>query len=425
MKLAVIGAGSTYTPEIMEGLIEHKHTLPVDELVLYDIDERKLRIVGGLIQRMAQYALPGLAVRLSMDLDDTLSKASFVIAQIRVGKLSARHLDESIPLSYGLIGQETTGIGGFFKGLRTIPPLLEIARRMEKLCPNAWLVNFSNPSGMVAEALQRYSSAQVVGLCNIPINTLHDIRMAVNDPDAQVETVGLNHFSYVTSVISHGRECLPDLIENGYCGEKPKNLPPTQFDKECLRACGGLPNGYLIYYYLRDAQLNRLQNAEKTRAQICMEIEENLLQIYADTSVYQKPDLLNRRGGHLYSEAAISLIDSIYNDDGAIHTVNTPNMGMIPYLEKDDVAEIACRVDKGGPHPLPINAQGTPHMRQMIQTLKAYERLAVEAAVHGDRDAAMAAMLTHPLIGDYQKAKDCFAEMLYAHRAYLPQFRSV
>lgn len=422
MKIAIIGADSTYTPEVLEGIINRKDRLPVHELVLMDIDEEKLRIVGGFVRRMTAHAMPGVRVRMTIDLDDALRDASFVLGQIRVGRLPARHLDESIPLKYGLIGQEITGIGGFFNGMRAIPQLLHVARRMEALCPDAWLINFSNPSGMVAEALCRYSSAKVIGLCNIPINTLADMRKAVGDPDALVETVGLNHLSWVTSVISRGTECLPELMEKGYCGEKPKNLPPSGFAAKCLQACGGIPNGYLLYYYERERQLERLKEAEKTRAQICMEIAEQLLEMYQDPSLCEKPELLNRRGGHLYSEAAVALIDSLYNDLKDLHTVNTPNGGVLPYLEKEEVAEIACMVDRSGPHPVAVNKQGTPHMVQMIQTVKAYERMAVEAAVHGDRSLALAALLSHPLVGDYSRARACFEEMLEAHRPYLPQF---
>lgn len=422
MKFSVIGAGSTYTPEIMDGLLRRKDTLPVDELVLMDIDIRKLNIVGGLVQRMGEHSAPHMKIRMTSDLDDALRGTDFVIGQIRVGKLPARHLDESIPLKHDLIGQETTGIGGFFKALRTIPQMLNVAKRMEALCPDAWLINFSNPSGLIAEALQRYSSARVVGLCNIPINTLRDIRNAVGDEKAAIESIGLNHLSWVTSVISQGRECLPELIEQGYCGEKPANLPKSSFDRECLRACGGIPNSYLVYYYYRDKQLKKLQSAECTRAQTCMGIEEDLLKLYGDTSLYEKPALLDKRGGHLYSEAAVSLAEAIYIDSGAQHTLNTRTLGVLPYLAPDEVGEIACRVDRNGPHPLPVKAQGTPHMIQMIRTVKTYERLAVEAAVFGNRDAAMAAMLSHPLISDFDKAYACFHEMLEAHRPYLPQF---
>lgn len=422
LKIAVIGAGSTYTPELADGLLQRKDIFPVEELVLMDIDERKLRIVGALVSRMAQHENDRLVVRQTMDLDDALRGASFVMVQIRVGKLPARHLDESIPLRYDLIGQETTGIGGFFKGLRTIPVMTHIARRMEALCPNAWMINFSNPSGMVAEALLRYTGVRMMGLCNAPINMIASARKAVGDEAAIVETVGLNHLSWITSVRSHGVEKLPDLIEKGYSGEKPANLPKSDFDTECLRAAGGIPNGYLLYYYYRAKRLSHLQSAEKTRAQVCMEIEEELLTLYSDPGLYQKPALLDQRGGHLYSEAAISLAEAIYNDTGAIHTVNVRNGGAMPYLAPEDVAEIPCVINRGGATPVAQRHTGTPHMIDLIRTVKAYELLAVEAALHGERNAALSALLTHPLVGDFERARDCFDALLAAHAAYLPQF---
>ncbi len=443
LKIAVIGAGSTYTPELMDGLLKRRDAFPVTEVVLMDIDARKLGIVGGLALRMAAHADKKFTVRLTENLDEALAGASFVMAQIRVGKLPARHLDESIPLKYDLIGQETTGIGGFFKGLRTIPVMMNVAERMRELCPDAWLINFSNPSGMVAEALLRYSGIRMMGLCNVPINMVASARKAVNDENAVVTSVGLNHLSWITSVMSHGEEKLPELLMQGYSGERPANLPESDFDRACLAACGGIPNSYLLYYYYRAKRLEHLQKAEKTRAQVCMGIEEDLLKLYSDDGLYEKPALLDKRGGHLYSEAAVSLAEAIYNDTGATHVVNVQNggsdssrnpsmapdssnprrrLGVMPYLAADEVAEIACSVGKNGAKPLPIAAMGTPPMIELIRTVKAYERLAAHAAMTGDRDAALAALMIHPLVGDFDKARACFDEMVEAHAPYLPKF---
>ncbi|MDL2319260.1 6-phospho-beta-glucosidase [Eubacteriales bacterium OttesenSCG-928-A19] len=422
LKLAVIGAGSTYTPELVDGLLTRRDIFPVEELVLMDIDERKLRIVGGLAQRMAAHAGGAMRVRLTMALDNALAGADFVMAQLRVGKLPARHLDESIPLKYGLIGQETTGIGGFFKGLRTIPVMLDIAAHMEALCPDAWLISFTNPSGMVAEALLRHTGVRMMGLCNVPIAMLRSAREAVGDEAAEVETVGLNHLSWITSVRTQGREALPELLEKGYAGTRPANLPKSEFDPECLRAACGIPNGYLLYYYDRVKRLAKLQAAEKTRAQECMEIEEELLSMYSDEGLYVKPALLDKRGGHLYSEAAVSLAEAIYNDSGATHTVNVQNGGVLPCLDADEVAEIACRIGKDGARPIPVRATGSLHMADLIRTVKAYERMAVQAAITGDREVALAALMTHPLVGDFDQGRACFDALLAAHREYLPQF---
>jgi len=422
LKITVIGAGSTYTPELAAGIFSRKHIFPVTELSLMDIDEHKLSIVGGLVARMAAREGGRVNVTKTTNLDEALTGASFVMAQIRVGKLPARHLDESIPLQYGLIGQETTGIGGFFKGLRTIPVMMDIARRIETCCPDAWMINFSNPSGVIAEALLRYTDVKMMGLCNIPIGMIAQAREAVGDPEAVVETVGLNHLSWATSVKSRGEEKIHDLIEKGYSGEKPKNLPESEFDAACMRAAGGIPCGYLLYFYDREARLAKLKQAEKTRAQVCMEIEAELLALYCDESLAKKPELLDQRGGHMYSEAAVSLAEAIYNDTGAVHTVNTKNKGVMPYLQPDEVAEIACSIGKNGPRPLLIENKGSFHIQGLIQVVKAYERLAVEAAIHGDRDAALAALMAHPLVGDKDIAKHCFDELLEAHKIYLPDF---
>ncbi|MCL1795758.1 MAG: 6-phospho-beta-glucosidase [Clostridia bacterium] len=422
MKLVVIGAGSTYTPELVDGLLRRHQRFPATELVLMDIDERKLRIVGALAERMADHIKSKLTIRKTVDLPDALTGADYVFAQIRVGKLPARHLDESIPLQYDLIGQETTGIGGFFKGLRTIPVILDIARHMEALCPDAWLINFSNPSGMISEALNRHSSIRSVGLCNGPLGMYASARKAVGDENAVIEAVGLNHLLWLTSVKSGGEEKLPDLLRQGYSGDKPANIPKSEFAPECLQAAGGIPTGYLLYYYERDRRLGELQAAEKTRAQQCMDIEEELLTLYGNEELYEKPALLDKRGGHLYSEAAVSLADALYNDSGTIHTVNVQNGGSLPYLARDDVAELQCRVGRNGIKPVPITCTGTPHMIGLIQAVKAYEKLAVQAAISGDRSAAFAALMVHPLVGDFSKARACFEELLLAHKEYLPKF---
>jgi 6-phospho-beta-glucosidase len=418
MKIAVIGAGSTYTPELADGLIRRTISLPVSELVLMDIDARKLDIVGRLIQRMAAHAGVGFSVRMTMDLDDALRGSAFVMAQIRVGQLPARLLDERIPLAHGLIGQETTGIGGMLNALRTIPVMTHIARRMEALCPDAWLINFSNPSGLVAEALLRHTRVKMLGLCNIPVTMRSAIRKELNDPNASVESVGLNHLSWITSVFSRGEERLQDLIDVGFTGER--GVP--SFDACCMRAAGGIPNSYLSYYYHRSEKLRALQEQPRTRAAVCMGIEEELLKQYNDDSLFTKPALLDERGGHLYSEAAVSLADSIWNDRGDVQVVNAQNRGALNCLEPDEVAELPFKIGKGGATPVPLRSTGTPHMHALIRSVKAFERITVEVAYSGDRDMAISALFTHPLTREYTNASRCFDELVCAHKAYLPQF---
>lgn len=422
MKVAIIGAGSTYTPELIEGLIKSQAELGVDEVSMMDIDAEKLQIVGGLAARMLKKA--GLSCRaiLTEDLDEALRGANYVLAQIRVGRLPARYLDETIPLKYGLLGQETTGIGGFFKALRTIPEIRHIARRMECLCPDAWLINFSNPSGILAQMLLSETDIRAIGLCNVPINMCTDLRNQLCLPDAEFEFVGLNHLSWITSIQSGGREYLPEALNRGLTGAQMKNISETGFDYDVVRAVGAIPSSYLQYFYFRRAKLAHQKEEPVCRAQQCMEIEKELLELYRSESLAEKPKCLEKRGGARYSEAAVSLICAIHNDKQEHHVVNIQSKGTVPFLRADDVVEIAAVVGKEGAQPIPLHTPENPHIRGLVEAVKAYERLTVEAARTGSDDAALAALAVHPLIGDFDAAKACYLEMKQAHRAYLPAF---
>jgi len=420
--LAMIGAGSTYTPELMDGIIARKDSLHFKEIRLMDIDERKLNIVGGLSKRMISAAGLDSEVILTMDLDEALKDADFVVTQIRVGRLPARILDETIPLKYDLIGQETTGIGGFFKALRTIPVMLHIAKRMEELCPNAFLVNFTNPSGIITQAIHDNSSIRVVGLCNIPINMVDNLAENLGLDHVNVEYVGLNHLSWVTKIEHGGKDYLPEALEAGMNAEPMKNIDAAGFSKECLCTVGGIPSGYLEYYYNREKMLAEEKAAPKCRGQVCQELEEELLAMYQDQELCVKPKQLEQRGGAKYSLAAISLIDAIANDKQEVHIVGVENGNTLPFMRPDDIIEVACKVGKDGVEPLPIPGFHNDHIEELMRTVKAYERHAVCAAVTGDEDEAIRALLIHPLVGDFHKAKKCFREMKEAHAAYLPNF---
>ncbi len=422
LKIAIIGAGSTYTPELMEGIINRYSSLPVTELVLMDIDERKLEIVGGLCRRMVEKA--GLTMRfsLTMDLTEALRDADFVLAQIRVGKLPCRILDEKIPLKYGLIGQETTGIGGFFKALRTIPVLLEIAKQMEILCPQAWLINFSNPSGILAQALQNHTKIKSLGLCNVPINMFADVEQALGMSNLDIEYVGLNHLSFITGIKQEGRNLLQDALVQGVQGQGMKNIPLQGFDSELIQTIGAIPSSYLEYFYFREDKLKHLMEEKQCRGEVCVEIEERLLELYKQEALADKPKELEKRGGARYSEAAMSLVDAIYNDKQELHVVNVLNQGALEFMAEDDTVEIAAVIGRDGATPIPINNFANEHIMELMQTVKAYERHTVKAAMEGDDDEAMKALLIHPLVGDYNKAKKCYEEMKLANQSYLPQF---
>jgi 6-phospho-beta-glucosidase len=423
LKIAIIGAGSTYTPELIEGVINRIASLPVTELILMDIDARKLEIVGGLCRRMVEKTGLNIKFVLTMDLTEALNQADFVLAQIRVGKLPCRILDEKIPLKYGLIGQETTGIGGFFKGLRTIPAMLEITGQMEKLCPDAWLINFSNPSGILAQALQNATKIKTLGLCNVPINMYAEVEESLGMTDLEIEYIGLNHLSFITGIKHKEQDLLQEVLLQGVHGQGMKNIPLQGFSSELIQTIGAIPSSYLEYFYFREDKLKHLLEEEKCRGEVCVEIEEHLLEMYQQETLAEKPKELEKRGGARYSEAAISLVDAIYNDKQEIHVVNVLNQGALEFMAEDDTVEIAAVVGKDGAKPIPIRGFTNQHVIELMRTVKAYERHAVNAALWGDDEEAMKALLIHPLIGDYNKAKLCYEEMKQAHKDYLPQFK--
>lgn len=420
LKACIIGAGSTYTPELIEGFIQRWERLPFSHLTLMDIDPDKLQIVGGLAQRMVKKSGLPIQVAFTHKLEEALVGANYVFAQIRVGGLQARIRDEKIPLKYGLLGQETTGAGGFMNALRTVPVMLDIARKMETLCPDAWLINFSNPSGIVAQALLVHSKIKMVGLCNNPVNMLRDIEETINTREFDYDYVGLNHLSWITSVRLAGEDILNrmDTVQ----GTIMKNVPQYDFEPALREAVPGIPCSYLSYFFLRGQQLKRVLEAEKTRGEVIISLENSLLKQYQQESLAEKPKELESRGGALYSTAAVSLAEAIYNKSGEYHVVNTLNHGALPFMADDDAVEVKCQVGERGLFPVPVKRPQHLVIIGLMQAVKAYERLTVEAAITGNRSAALAAMLVHPLMGDYQKCLPCLEEMLEANRDYLPAF---
>ncbi|MBQ4338101.1 MAG: 6-phospho-beta-glucosidase [Clostridia bacterium] len=419
--VAVIGSGSTYCPELIDGFLKAKDSLKLKKISFMDIDERKRTIVGNLCIRMLKAEGVDCETVLTDDLDTALQGADFVVTQIRVGKLPARHIDETIPLKYNLIGQETTGIGGFFKALRTIPVIKNICDRIEAICPDAWLINFTNPSGIITDFVLNNTNVKCIGLCNVPIDMLDDTKEITGD-DSDITYVGLNHLSWITSVKVGGEEQLDKLIEQGFSPKVMKNIQDDGFSLETLAAIHAIPSSYLQYYYCRNAKLAHLHEGEKSRAQKCMEIEEELLEMYSDEGLYVKPALLDERGGHKYSLVAVSLINSIANDTNEEQVVNIKNGNTLPFLHPDDVVEISAKVGKNGAVPVPVEEIKNRHIIGLMSIVKEYERYTVEAAKTGSNEAALNALLVHPLVGDWEAATKCFEEMKEAHKDYLPQF---
>jgi 6-phospho-beta-glucosidase len=416
MKVAVVGGGSTYTPELVDGLAREDERLEVGDLVLQDIDRERLDVVGRMAGRMlARRGFRG-QLEVTDDLDRAVDGADFVLVQIRVGGQEARLRDETVPLACGCIGQETTGAGGFAKALRTVPVVLGIAdRARERAASGAWIIDFTNPVGIVTRALLD-AGHRAVGLCNVAIGFQRTFaRMLGVEPERLVvDQVGLNHLTWVRAVWLDERDVLPELLAaHGQALADDVELPARLLDE-----LGAVPSYYLRYFYAHDEVLaEELEGVP--RAETVMAIERELLELYRDPALDQKPAVLERRGGAYYSEAAIGLAASLAAGTGDVHEVDIRNGATLAGLAEDDVVEVPARVGREGPVPLP-QAPLAPELVGLVQHVAAYERLTAEAAVTGDRETAKKALLTHPLIGQYANAEGLLERLLDAGAEHLP-----
>lgn len=423
MKITVIGGGSTYTPELVNGLLERTASLPVTELWLVDIDAQRLEVVGGFARRMVEARQSPFSVHLATGRQEALRDAAFVLTQLRVGGMAARREDEYLGKRWNLVGQETTGIGGLAKALRTIPVLLDITRDMQALCPRAWLVNFTNPSGLVTEALQRYApETRSVGLCNSPINLQMKISgwLKVDPARVYLHYLGLNHLSWLTGATVDGEDIwsqvFPRYLQELRQADNPA-VPP--YLAELLQA---IPSSYLRYFYRTRSVLQAQEQMARSRAEEVMEIERDLLARYSDPNLSTPPPELEKRGGAFYSTAAAQLIESLHNDTGDIHVVNTRHNGAVSGWPEHWVAELPCRVGAAGIEPLP--AGPLPLLADgLLRAVKSYELLASEAAVSGDQGAVLQALIAHPLGPDADQAQAVLDDLLQRNATWLPQFR--
>jgi 6-phospho-beta-glucosidase len=433
IKIVVIGGGSSYTPELVEGFIQRAGELSVEEICLVDIaaGQDKLSIVSDLARRMINRA--GLTIKITSTLDRraALKGANFVVTQFRVGGLEARARDERFPLQYGVLGQETTGPGGFAKALRTIPVILDICRDMTELCPAAWLINFTNPAGLITETVLKHTNVKCIGLCNVPIHTKMTVAKLL-DAEAQdiyIDFAGLNHLVWGRKVWHKGVDVTADILQKMQDGAtlSMKNIPNLKWDGDFLQSLAMLPCPYHRYYYMTDSILAEelaaaQQGGAGTRAEIVQAVEDRLFKLYQDPGLDQKPAELEKRGGAYYSEAAVSLISAIYNDKREIHTVDTVNQGSICGLPANCVIETNCVISKNGATPLTVG-ELPPEILGLVQQVKAYEMLAIEAGVYGDYGKALQALANHPLVPSVAVAKRLWADLLSLNREHLPQFK--
>jgi 6-phospho-beta-glucosidase len=428
MKVAVIGGGSTYTPELLNGFLDRTERLPISELWLMDIDPERLAVVGGFAQRMAAARKAPFRVVLSSDRRAAVEGAQYVLTQLRVGGMQARRNDEYLGRRHGLIGQETTGVGGMAKALRTIPVMLGIAADIRELAaPGALLVNFTNPAGLVTEALSRYApDVPAVGVCNIPQGIARTIigklERAFGETIAPervaLNTLGLNHLSWHRGFTVDGEDVWPQVIEATLAELRAEPAPGWEAD--FIASLKMLPNYYLGYYHDTVGKLEEQARSE-SRADQVIAIEAELLAQYAEATRSEPPPGLMQRGGAYYSTVATQLLDAHANDRGEVHVVNVPHRGAVPGWPTDWVLELPCQVDAAGIHPLPTEPL-PPVAFGLLAHVKSYELLAAEAAVTGDRRAAYQALLTHPLGPRAAKAQAVLDDMLETNRAFLPQF---
>lgn len=420
LKIAMIGAGSTYSPELIHGFITREGKMKVREFALMDIHMERLEIVGGLIKRMCGNFKEKPLITMTDSIEEAITGADYVVTQFRVGLLPARAKDEAIPLRHGIIGQETTGPGGFAKALRTIPEMLKIAHCIEKVAPGATLINFTNPSGIITEAISKYSGVKVIGLCNTPITTYKRINsvMGLKEEEVFYDYFGLNHLGFIKGIYVNGRDMTDELFPQIMNHPKLSEMLGYEFNKKQALAMRILPVAYLQYYYHQKELTNKLLKQEKTRGELLIDIDRELLVQYSDPQLKMKPPGLDQRGGAWYSEAAVSLMNSLENSDGEIHVVNVQNKGTIVDLDPEAVIEIPARIDGSNIKTfhfgkLPMAVKG------LVEHVKAYESLTVDAAAKGSKDLALLALINHPFVTSADEAESMLEEIIAAHPDYI------
>ena len=453
MKLTLIGGGGVRTPLLVDGLVRWNEKVKVDELVLYDTDNEKLKYIGALVLHLIEQKKAPFKIRFTTDFRSAIKNTDFIYTAIRVGGEESRVIDEWVPLKYGILGQETTGPGGFAMALRTIPVILEFAKVIEEEAPDAWLVNFTNPSGLITEALQKYTKLKVIGICDAPSHMKLGIAKYLKVPSERVyiNYFGLNHLGWVNKILVDGKNVLPHIIKN-YREYVKVNKHMAAFSEDFIKNLKMLPNEYLYYYYYREQAVNNILNAQQTRGEQIVELNKKLLEalvkeidkgnidgafdIYGHIMGERQNSYMSKEIGNVeqmeseqekvlesegYAGLAMSIISGILNNEKTVLILNVQNNGTIPVLNNDDVVEVPCLLDANGPIPLSVG-EIPCEISGLLQTVKAYERYTVKAAVYGSYDDALMALTIHPLVGSTTLAKKILHDYLELHGKLLPQF---
>lgn len=432
IKITTIGGGSSYTPELIEGFIKRYERLPIDELWLVDVEsgKEKLEIIGEFAKRMFKKANLPTKVYTTLNRKEALKDATFVTTQFRVGQLNARKFDERIPNSYGDLGQETNGAGGMFKALRTIPVVLEIVKDVEKYCPNAFIINFTNPAGIVSEAVNRYTDfKRFIGVCNVPIHINMDLAKMFNVDAISVRTnfLGLNHMVFGQKVYISNKDVTKEAIDKVLKANiSMKNVHDIPWEDTFIRELGLVPCPYHRYFYKKDVMLKdqiREFSVNMTRAEQVMEYERTLFEKYKDKNLNEKPKELENRGGAYYSDVACDVIASIYNNEGKIHTVNIKNNGHVKNIEVDDTIEITCRITQNGAIPLNEIRYLPREVKGIYELYKSFELKVCETAVEGSYEKGLLAMNLSPFTKDDVTNKKIYDELLEAHKEFIPWYK--
>ncbi len=427
IKLTVIGGASSYTPELFAELLDHPEWPKVDQVTLMDPNHEKLTFIMDVCERLLQEASSEINVNATDHREEAIKGADFIILQVRVGGLSARIRDETLPMEFNMIGNETTGAGGFACALRTVPVALEIARDVERLAPQAWLLNLGNPAGIVTEALIKHSEVRTIGFCNIPLNTSYALADVLKVPPSKVrlDSFGLNHLSWSRGAYVDDEEMLKPLlaeVRNRKSVLYQHGLVETMIDPDLLGILGMIPSWYLRYFYYTDQVLIEDRRSPHTKGEKDIKAEEELHRIYSSIGYGEEArQILTAKGGAQYYLPVLQVVDSIANDKGDIITVDTLNKKTLPDLPPYVCVEVPARINKDSVEPLPVGDM-PPTIRGLVQAVKTYEELTIEAAITGDREVALAALMANPLVGSFSKAKPYFARVLENERSYLPRF---